>query len=232
MQIEENEIHVWTADLSTNLIQELLSSDEKKRANRFLFPIHKQRFIAARSILRKILSFYLAVPPQEIMFTYNSNGKPFLHMPSTHLQFNLSHSENIAIYAITMTHDIGIDIEKIQETYNRDLAKRFFSLKENQDLLLLPLEEQKIAFYRIWSRKEAIIKAIGKGLTIPLSTFSVSVHDVNEVISLDQNENWSLIPLSILTDFQSVVATNQYVKKISYWTFFEQSPKLNKVHNL
>jgi 4'-phosphopantetheinyl transferase len=228
MQITPHEIHIWTADLTLTQTEEskkfeLLSADERERANRFHFPIHKQRFIAARSQLREILHLYLAIPPQDIIFSYDEHHKPHLqHSDSIPLQFNLSHSEHIAVFAFTLHHAIGIDIEKIQDDFNFAVAQRYFSKEENTALMQLPSQEKNAAFYRIWARKEAIIKAVGKGLAIPLSTFSVSLSQHKEVITFD-HQDWSLIPLSIHPEYESAVATNQTVKKICSWKFFGRS---------
>lgn len=229
MQIIPNELHIWSANLSITPEQEikkiaLLSSDECERAYRFHFQKDRQRFIAARSILREILSFYLEVLPKEIVFGYAKAAKPFLLAPNhIPLQFNLSHSSELALYAITLNQAIGVDIEKVQPDYNQGTAKRYFSLKEYNALMQLPSEERITGFYRIWSRKEALLKATGKGLTLPLSSFSVAAHDITELISLNQKETWTLLPLSIHDDYQSAVATNQPVKKISYWLNFEHN---------
>lgn len=237
MQIETNEIHIWSADLAipeaeVNEKFALLSPDEGKRANRFRFPIHRQRFIAARSMLRKLISTYTRVRPEEIIFSYDLNGKPFLQFPDlTGIQFNLSHSDDVAVYAFTLAHAIGIDIEKIEADYNEEVIERFFTPQENAALLNLPPEERPTGFYRIWSRKEAVIKAVGKGLSIPLSSFSVSVNDDFETVMIDNNERWSLLPIFMHSAYQSAVATNQIVKKVSYWKLIGQLPKLDKVYN-
>jgi 4'-phosphopantetheinyl transferase len=237
MQIKPCEIHIWSTELtlSNDQVNEnfaLLSPDEANRANRFRFPIHRQRFIAARSMLRKIISLYTAVNPHEIIFAYDVNNKPSLQYPElTRIQFNLSHSEDFAVYALTLDHAIGVDVEKITPDYKSDVAERFFTPQENAALLRLPPEIQATGFYKIWSRKEAIIKAVGKGLGIPLSSFSISVNDDFEVVMIDNNETWSLLPVSVPATFQSAVATNQIVKKLSYWKLIDQLPKLDKVYD-
>jgi len=238
MHIEPNEIHIWSTTLVLSNDQETLklawlSNDERDRANRFHFLIHKRRYIAARSTLREIMSIYLNVAPQEIIFAYDDNKKPYLHRPNfPRLQFNLSHSNEIAVYAFTLDHPIGVDIEKVQDKYDEKVARRFFSHDEKVTLQELPLHDRITGFYRIWARKEAIIKAIGKGLAMPLPTFSVSVNNIHEKITLEGNETWSLIPLSIHGSYQSAVATHQVITKISYWLFCEQLPTLDKVTRL
>lgn len=233
MQLNANEIHVWATSLTITAAEErekraVLSPDECERADRFHFPIHRQRFIAARYALRQLLSFYLPTPPQDIIFAYHQHEKPYISSPNPNaLQFNLAHSHDIAVYAFTLQHAVGIDIEKIQDSYDIDLAKRFFSPQENIALQQLTPEESIIAFYRLWARKEAIIKAIGKGLVLPLHSFTVSADDSIETIALE-GDNWSLLPLSFESDYQAALASNQVIKKVSYWKIFDQKPQLVK----
>lgn len=227
MKLEKNEVHIWSANLASThdkQVEEiaLLSMDERKRAEQFRFLIHKRRFIATRNILRHILSQYVNVPPQEIIFQYTKYKKPHLLHPSySNLQFNLAHSHDLIVYALTLDHAIGIDIEKIQDHYNHDVVKRFFSAQENNELTLLSAQDKITGFYRIWSRKEALIKATGRGLSIPLSSFSVAAKDIQETIML-QDEIWTLLPLFIHSGYQAALASNQLIEHISYWHFFDQ----------
>lgn len=230
MHIEPNEIHVWSTDLTLTEEQEknkffLLSADERERAQRFHFPIHRQRFIAARSTLRELLSRYVNTAAKDLLFSYDEYKKPYLQNPHhAHLQFNLAHSANLAVYAFTLNHAVGIDTEKIEHDTKQEIAARFFSPQENAALMQLPQPEQIAGFYRIWSRKEALIKAVGKGLSIPLSSFSVSVRDEPESIHLE-NETWTLLSLPIHPDYQSALASNQTIKKLSYWNIARSVPK-------
>jgi len=230
MQFERYEIHIWHQDLALSSAEEkektqLLSLDEKARASRFRFPIHRRRFIAARSFLREILGLYLNISPAEVHFSYNEHRKPAISHPTLH--FNLAHSNDIAVVALTQQFDIGVDIEKLQDDYKENLAKRFFNAKEYAALMNLPAQERISGFFRLWSRKEALIKAIGKGLNIPLSSFAVSLQD-RETISFD-NISWTLLSITIDPQYQSAVASNQPIEKISYWRFFNQTPQLERV---
>lgn len=224
MHISTHEIHIWTADLSITQEQDgfnLLSPDECARANRFHFPIHKTRFIAARSMLRKILGIYLNLAPQEIIFGYNSNQKPYL-TEFDHLQFNLSHSGQMAIYAFAIGQAIGVDIEEIRNSYKPSFAKRFFSPQENHELQNLSPQDQAAGFYRIWAHKEAIIKASGKKLSTPLATISVSIHSDHQTVIMDQKQ-WTVLSLPIHPDYQAAIASNQAVESITYCNKFKQS---------
>lgn len=224
MQLNANVIHVWTVDLkgTPNWLDneiKFLSEDELLRANRYRFEVHRNRFIASRSRLRQILSWYVDITPENLTFAYKEHKKPILSEPTSHLSFNISHSEDIALLAVTLNHAIGIDIEKNQSTYNEAVAKRYFSSIEYAELMQLEETKRAAAFYRLWSRKEAIVKATGKGLSIPLSSFTVSINDIEEQIQLE-NETWSLVPLLLYDDYQSALATNQLIKEILFFNYF------------
>jgi 4'-phosphopantetheinyl transferase len=229
MRIHANEVHIWSASLLITSEQEsadleLLSADEIKRAQQFHFRMHKRRFIAARALLRKLLAYYLSVAPQEIQFAYTEYKKPYV-IHATPLQFNLSHSHELALYAFTLHHSVGIDIEKIRAQYTESVAKRFFSPEENKNLLQLAGQERTQGFYRIWARKEALIKALGKGFSLPTAIFSVSAQAIHEKIKLE-GQIWSLLSLLTEDGFEAALATNQRLHLISYWQFVGQKPKL------
>ncbi|MHB1221460.1 MAG: 4'-phosphopantetheinyl transferase family protein [Gammaproteobacteria bacterium] len=233
--ISPNELHIWSECLSVSPKQErslraLLSEDECERADRFRFATHKQRFITARATLRKILGTYLGVNPKEISFAYTEYNKPYLLTPKTSLTFNVSHSNNIAVYVISSEASVGIDIEKTQSTYNPDLAKRFFSVEENAALSELTAEEQITEFYRLWSRKEALVKASGKGLTMPLNSFSVVMKDTTSIKF--EEKDWYLAPITLQAGYQITVASNQAIKRISCWKIVDQQPALDTNYDL
>lgn len=225
MALTSHEIHIWpiALTLSPEKIEQalcLLDEEESQRAQRFHSPLHRQRFIAAHAALRRILATYLPETAEKIEFSYTDYGKPYL-AHETALQFNLSHSHEMAVVACTWDAAVGVDIEKVEATYRPDVAKRFFSPEENAALNQLQGEDQLNAFYRLWARKEALIKAVGQGLSLPLSTFSVASVDKEETVQLE-NETWSLIPLTIHTHYQAALASNQPIKKLSYCQLNEQ----------
>jgi 4'-phosphopantetheinyl transferase len=218
MQIHPHEIHIWSRELTISHEQatqmsSCLSSDEIKRANQFRFPHHRQRFIAARYTLRHLLSLYLRLTPQEIVFSYTATKKPYL--ASRSLSFNLSHTGDKALFAIAQGGDIGIDMEKQECFLNEDLAQRFFSKVEYQALMHLSPEQRTTGFYHLWTRKEALLKAIGVG---PLSNFSVAANASFEKIFL-ANQAWLLTSLNTPADYPAALATNKKFHKITYWQF-------------
>ena len=179
--LADHEVHVWRAqvELPSSQVQQLrgiLTDDELGRADRFYFEIDRRRFIAARATLRSILSCYLAIYPGHLRLYYNQYGRPYLgpEFSSSLLNFNLSHSGSMALYAITRNMEIGVDVERVRSDLEyEEIAKRFFSLNEVAILRTIPTEKKLEAFYNCWTRKEAYIKAHGKGLSLPLDSFDV-----------------------------------------------------------
>jgi len=152
-----------------------LSPDENERAERFVFPRHRDRFRAGRGQLREILARYLRVAPSAVAFAYGAEGKPRLAGEDA-VRFNLSHSEHEAVVAVARDREVGIDLESVRTTVECELlAQRFFSPAETAALLALPAPARPQAFYAYWTCKEAFLKAKGGGLNIPLDEFEVSV---------------------------------------------------------
>jgi len=175
-------IDVWRIHLlphrSHDVSESVLSPDEIARAQRFRFARDRQRFVECRSAIREILGRYLKIAAQEIRFRHEANGKPEIIETQNpqRLRFNISHSSDLAVMAVVAGSAIGTDIEKIRPDVEcLQLAKRFFSEREFRTLQSLPADEKQRAFFACWTRKEAFIKAIGDGLSFPLSGFSVSV---------------------------------------------------------
>ena len=137
-----------------------------------------KRFIVRRGILRKILSHYCNTEPGHLRFGYGENGKPGL-VPMADKQsihFNVSHSDGVALFAFSRDHEIGVDIERVRGIDDvEQIARRFFSKKENDALRVLSYRKKKEAFFNCWTRKEAYIKATGAGMACPLDQFEVSL---------------------------------------------------------
>jgi 4'-phosphopantetheinyl transferase len=180
-----DDVHVWRIALEVGdpllaRLRDTLADDERKRADRFHFEKDRRHFTAARGAMRILLAGYLTRRPEAVRFAYSNYGKPRLmdaDNPSD-LRFNLSHSHGLALLAVTRGRDIGVDIERLRDM-ERDgeaLAERFFSPREAARLRSLPPELRREAFFHCWTRKEAYIKAQGKGLSLPLDQFDVSLH--------------------------------------------------------
>ncbi|MCY3872396.1 MAG: 4'-phosphopantetheinyl transferase superfamily protein [Gemmatimonadetes bacterium] len=182
--LQTDTAHVWAVDLERetfdgHILTETLSADEWMRADRFLFEKHRAHFVAARGCLRAILAKYMECKPGELAFFYGEHGKPALASPwdKSQLRFNLSHSAGLALIAVSLRFDIGVDVEHLSRKvgHMQDLAKRFFAPGEYKRLRALPREEQRRAFFHCWTRKEAYLKAVGTGLVQSLKNFEVSL---------------------------------------------------------
>ena len=181
--ISSNEVHVWRVFIDTTNFQsesllETLSVDELIRAEQFHFEKDQKRFIMARGILRMILGHYLGKKPYELRFEYTAHGKPVLATNDgcDTLSFNLSHSGEIVLYAVTRSRKIGIDVERIRDNFDLEqIAHRFFSAGEISSLDKIHKQKQSEVFFQYWTRKEAFIKAMGKGVSFPMEQCDVSL---------------------------------------------------------
>jgi 4'-phosphopantetheinyl transferase len=231
LTLDLGEIHVWRVSLEQTesclqSLQQTLSNDERAKADRFVFPKDRSQFIVSRGALRAILSRYLNISSHILRFDYNPYGKPSLIVTQggNSLRFNLSHSRGIALIAITKNRDIGVDIEGINPNFScLDIAEKFFSPLENYVLRSLPEHLQATAFFTCWTRKEAYIKAVGKGLSIPLNQFDVSLAPGEPAALLNVEENpeeaskWSLIELFPSSDMVAAVAVAGDCWKLHCW---------------
>jgi len=181
MPLNPRLVDVWTFDLLATDEQveyacDLLSGDERQRAERFHFPADRRRFVIARAGLRQVLGEQLETNPKLLAFEYSEYGKPELSSPNTNLRFNTSRSRERALIACTRGCKIGVDIECLRiDLEVDDLAQRFFSVAENERLRVVAPDLRHLAFLRCWTCKEAYAKALGKGLSLDPRGLDVSV---------------------------------------------------------
>lgn len=193
----EREVQIWRVNLDrteaeVTALERCLTADETTRADRFRFTRDRRRFVVARGALRTLLGRVLGPAPEKIGLQYGPEGKPALapaHGSGAEaLQFNVAHSHEVALLALARGAELGVDVEYMRELNDAQrIARRFFSAQEVAALLATPAEQQKAAFFRIWTRKEAFIKATGKGLSQPLDAFNVVTNDGQalEYVELD-----------------------------------------------
>lgn len=218
LKLLDNEVHLWLVNLNISSqeiarLTNTLSPDEIARADRFKFKEHRYRFIAARGHLRQIISNYLQKFSQEIIFEYSDRGKPKLL--NSNLQFNVSHSQDIALYSFTNNNLIGIDVEYLRSNVECDkIAKRFFNKSEYQIINNLISEKQAQTFFYFWTMKEAYLKATGEGLGGGLKTVEIEFNDSWEAAikaianSATEPNNWFFESFIPEKDFVASVAVN------------------------
>ncbi|MES9857174.1 MAG: 4'-phosphopantetheinyl transferase superfamily protein [Sedimenticola sp.] len=165
---QTGELHLWLIDLrltdGVKLAERLLSSDEQQRSERMRLPTEQRRFILARGAMRSILSAYIGVPGNQIIFRYGDKGKPAIDHPQSPIKFNLSHSKDIALLAVA-EKSVGIDLEPLSQRKGlRQIAFRVFSPEIVKKLQLLQDEAFTLAFFRHWTELEAKVKALGGGI--------------------------------------------------------------------
>jgi len=215
-----DEVHIWCAclnqpDTFIGQMAQTLSADELKRAERFHFIQHRNQFITAHGLLRRLLVDYTNFEADRITFEYGRNGKPFLSekFSKEKIRFNLSHSNGYALFAFTCDREIGVDLEHICEFADMDkVAEQVFSTQEIAVLRSFPEAEKKEAFFKFWTRKEAYIKAIGEGFSSALDTIDISSSPLNASVFVDTgkdsgNKNhWTVQDLKPLPGFAAASA--------------------------
>ena len=205
-------VDVWATALDRDpgglaRLRESLADDESARAARFHFERDARRFVVARAVLRDVLGAYLGVAPRDVRFVYGPRDKPALAPPfdAAGVQFNVSHSGEIALYAVTLHRQVGVDVEQVRPLPDLAvLAERNFSPTERGALLALPAARRPPAFFACWTRKEAYVKARGDGLRL-LKSFEVSVDPGEEQPALSDPE-WSLHSLRPAPNLLAAVA--------------------------
>ncbi len=178
---------------------DLLSLNEQERAARFKFEDDRRRYIVAHAALRLLLSQYANVFASDLNFFTSANGKPFLVVApaAANIQFNLSHSHEVALIAVTQGREVGVDVERVKEDFAfGEVAQRFFSAREVAALNALPSELQRKTFYRCWTSKEAFLKAKGTGLSGELDEVDISWTPEDGVCISATVPNWTLVGLN------------------------------------
>jgi 4'-phosphopantetheinyl transferase len=180
-----NQVHLWYATTAESAgrgwhskYAEILSPDERERHDRFVFDDHRQLFLVAHALVRTTLAHYTGVEPAQLRFAIGTYGKPALASDQNpnEIRFNLSHSRGLAICGVATGGDLGVDCENIdREVHFSSITHGNFSSQECAAIEARPRPEQAGAFYEFWTLKEAFIKAVGRGLSIPLSSLSFSI---------------------------------------------------------
>ena len=233
--IDVTSVHVWRIRLVQpepviEALRELLSDDEIERANRFHFQRDRRRFIVTRGAVRTILAKKCGLGPEAIRFVYQERGKPELAAETSEqcgLFFNVSHSGELALCATTTHAELGVDVEQVR-TMSDALAvsERFFSSQEREALRRVPPRDLSASFFRIWTRKEAFLKARGLGITMPLDQFSVPLDDsATRLLEVrwdrSETQRWRLTHLEPRHGYTGALATPFWPVRVEWrdWSF-------------
>lgn len=221
------DVHVWRACLDQitpylNTLFRTLSPDEQQKVGNYRFDNDRNRFVAARGMLRKILGEYLNCCPGQIRFSYNRYGKPFLNHRDNPLRFNVTHSRGFALFAVACGRDIGIDVEFIDPGFDVvKTAQRIFSPADVSRLLALDSDLRATAFFRGWTRNEAFLKAVGTGFSYSEKSFydrwTRSGSDISfGVTGRKKGRDWTLIDLSVDENYKAALVIQGEPETIRY----------------
>ena len=231
--LKEGEVHIWRVFLDWS-IEEMkrglinLSTEEKAHMRRLVNKWHRRCYATSHIALHAILTLYLPAPGT-LRFRYNDHGKPYL-INNSYLYFNLSNSHKVALYAITLSREVGVDIELMRHNIRvRDIAERFFSFEEIIACTYRGLSKNQYVegFYRIWTLKEAYIKVIGQGLSFGLHRFTTNINvdnvKMDGLLTVDEDPNlakqWTLCSIPSAPGYIAALATKGPIKKICYFTW-------------
>lgn len=234
-RLGQTDVHVWSASLEVSpaarrSFAALLSAAERQRAARFHFEPHRQRFIVGRGWLRRLLGRYLETDPAALELTYSPQGKPSLGGAFAHagLHFNLAHSENLALLAVTRLGSVGVDVETVRPLADaEELVERFFSQRESGLFRQLPEDQKPTAFFHLWTRKEAWLKATGEGIAHSLNLVEVSflpgepARLLHLPVPLAGTVPWTLQHLAPAPGFAGALAIAAQEARLQCWRWEE-----------
>ena len=220
----DNIVDIWQVITNrdvkdTSALTDILDQAEFARYQK-LHHKFQQTYLLSHVACREILASYLNIQANDIVYKKNQYGKPDLDHNQS-LKFNMSHSHDMAIIAISNNTEIGVDLEFIKRNSSwKKIARRFFSEPEIHFLFNQPEQHQQTLFFQIWTRKEAFIKALGTGFATALSTFDASNEGIIEVLnSTDNSSTWRSKSLEITPDYQACVVQNTSIEKIRYYSY-------------
>lgn len=234
LSVAADAIHVWAYSLAASAecierCRRWLSGAENDRAQRFVFARDGNEFVIAHGVLRRLLGLYCGVEPIALRFCAGPAGKPRLETQCAEvakISFNLTHSGSRALLAVSDGREIGVDLERVRRDIDKlSIARRFFFGTEREAIELAPPEHQVDVFFRYWVAKEAVLKAQGVGIRLPLDSFRVDFLpglDVAGVTSFDPtslSDDWTVRMLPCEAGWCAAVAARGNV-----WTLQMQKP--------
>ncbi len=232
-ELESNDVHVWRVSLRVALIHvkdlfRLLAPEEIDRALRFHFQRDHDHFVIVRGVLRILLGAYIQIPPEQSRFQYSARGRPSLALDQADamLDFNVSHSHELALLTFSRGRAVGIDLEYVrQDIAHEQIAEHFFSAQEVASLQALSDNLRATAFFNCWTRKEAFIKATGEGLSRPLDQFSMSLApgEAARLLAIqgqpEELSKWFIQDLEPGPGYAAALVAQNPVEHIHHWEY-------------
>lgn len=218
VSLEPDEVHLWHVQTESAIdrgwlskYKDLMSHDERERYHRFLVAHARDQHLIARAMVRNVLSKYDAIDPADWRFQFDSHGKPRIAEPQNRidLKFNLAHCHGLVVLAVTQGADIGVDCENMsRDIEHRPFAERYFAPEEVAWIQSTPDDQISDVFFQLWTLKESYIKAVGKGLSLPLDQFGFQVeHPSPPTIRFgekidDRSERWEFSQIELQAPFK------------------------------
>ena len=235
---KSNKVFVYIVNLShcklfMSQFWECLSFEEKEQAKKYYTSDLSNRYITSHGVLRYILSYYTKQFPQDIEFIHNEYGKPFLK--NHNIQFNMSHSHDVVSYITALNYRVGIDVELHNNTLDiQEFSDLVFTPKEYDFFTSLGTREKLEFFFNLWTKKESLIKACGKGLSYPLNTIKAMTILAGEKIFLDNaddkfKQEWYCFPLEVALNYSGAIAIEHRINQIVYIEMNDQSNVFDKM---
>lgn len=226
--LQENDIHLWLLPIRRepemlSHFHEVLSLEERRRAQRFRVESARSQFICGRGFLRRLLGGYLDCPPQAVQFTRNEFDKPYVFYPETSLHFNLSHSGDFVLCGFRWHRDLGVDIEECRPNVDiESISRRYFARNEIDFIFAQNGEERLPRFFRVWTRKEAVIKALGTGISDELLALDIPVDLSQERLFCrlpypQLGTDWTLMSLPCSSGYEAAMAVQGTVHQVQLW---------------
>ena len=226
LEAKRNEIHIWRLnanDPNVALLASNATEAEQSHAKRYRLPASRNEFIVARGFIRFVLGRYLSIPPGSVRIRAGQHGKPELagDFHRDRLTFNLAHSAGVILVAITVGHQIGIDIEFLDSKVQfSEIARTIFSQTEQSWLSQLPDDQRQLNYFRCWTRKEAFVKALGEGLSDRIRQVEIvpaAVGLLARVAGIPAGDRWMIKDLDAGDRFAAALAVSNRDCRVRLW---------------
>jgi 4'-phosphopantetheinyl transferase len=221
LKLKDNDVHIWRSkleqpELHVREFASVLSEQERMRAAGYLLEEPRRRFIVGRAVLKTILAYYLKTEPVQLHFSYGPHGKPYLagRCREAAVQFNMAHSNELALYAFTVKHRIGVDLEYIHQIPDVENMVVRFSPKGGS-FERLPNSQKLRVFFNRWTRTEAHAKAVGTGLTQSFDAFDASLTREEPACP----SSWFITSFTPAADYTASVVVEGHNCVLSYFEF-------------